>query len=133
MALNVLVADIQARTNVHEAAYENEIDEVIIRLLPVVTFALRVDALSSADTGLRAVLNDGAADVISGAFLAQHYRRPEWLISVIIGDLQLFPRRFESPIDPSGLTAQGWVKLKTWLKPDTTAPVLASSGKGVPS
>ncbi|MBL8059773.1 MAG: hypothetical protein JNK63_03540 [Chthonomonas sp.] len=133
MALSVLVADIQARANVHDSAYETEIDEVVARLLPVVSYALRPEALASGDAGLQAVLDDGAADVIAGTFLAQHYRRPELLLSVIVGDLQLFPRRFESVADPSGLIAQGWLKLKPWLKPDSTAPVLAASGKGVPS
>lgn len=124
---------VQSRSNVHQAEYEDEIDDLLASALPVVSYALRPEILSTEDVGLQAVLNDGAADVIAGTFMAQHYRRPELLISVIVGDLQLFPRRFDSPVDPSGLVAMGWTKLRPYLKPDTAAPVLSATGKGVPS
>lgn len=129
----MLVADVQARANVHDSAYETEIDDVIARLLPVVSYAIRPEALASGDSGLEATLDDGAADIIAGAFLAQHYRRPELLISLMVGDVQLFPRRFDDPVDPSGLAMQGWSKLKAWLKPDASSPVLAAPGKGIPA
>ena len=134
MALEVLVGHVQDRSGVHAAAYEDEIDRLIVRLLPVVEFALRLEAVASTDEGLLAVLNDGAAEVIAGEFLSQHYRRPELLISVIVGDLQLFPRRFDNPRDPSGMIASGWQKLWPWLKVDLavgiTTSVLAATGKG---
>ena len=133
MALSELVADVQARANVHDSAYETEIDDVIARLLPVVSYAIRPEALASSESGLAATLDDGAADIVAGAFLAQHYRRPELLVSVMVGDLQLFPRRFDDPVDPSGLVMQGWDKLKPWLRPDASSPVLAASGKGIPA
>ncbi len=133
MALTVLVADVQDRAGVFEAEFEDAIDRAITRLLPVISYAIKPEALASSDTGLAAALDDGAAEVIAGEFLAQHYRRPELLLSIIVGDLQLFPRRFDNPRDPSGMIASGWQKLRPWLKVDLEigipSAVLAATGK----
>lgn len=133
MPLSIWIVAVKDRAGISAATYDSEINRLITRLTPVIEHALLPEALASPDPGLQATLNEAGAEIVAGEFLSQHYRRPELLLSVIIGDLQLFPRRFDDPRDPSGLIASGWARLKPWLKVSLAAglptPVRAAGGK----
>ena len=120
MALSVSVATVKAKCRISVTDFDTEISDLIDEQLPAIEFAILDSHI--ADTGnanLQAALNLGAAEIISGEFLAQTFREPGSAEAITIGELTFGSRVHPKATvaDPFGLKEQGWLRLAPFLKP----------------
>ena len=110
MPITIARARVKEKCGIADTTHDATIDNLIAEMSPVIEYA--VHATHLADTGLTTTLNLGATEVVCGEFLAQKDRlanaaRPDG------GDTRPF-----DPTDPAQLTAQGWGRLRPFLKVD---------------
>jgi hypothetical protein len=122
MALVISRAKVKDKCGLDEATFDALIDSLIVEQAPVIEYAIRPEHLADPDAGLQATLTVGATEVVAGELLAMLYRRPGWREVIRLGDLELDPRLGTDLSDPGGLKAQGWARLRRYLKVDPIAP-----------
>lgn len=131
MSLTVTRAKVKEMCGISTSDYDTPIDNLIADLVPVIEYGVKTEHLSG-PSGLTATLNLGAAEVVAGEFIAQLARQPGFADKIQIGDLLIQPYLAEVP-DPSGLKAQGWARLRPYLRVDPAlpgfAPVSSAAGK----
>ena len=96
--------------------YDTEIDALIAEMLPALRYAIEPSSLSTSDADLLATLNLGALEVVAGEMGATLYRELGAWTGFRIGWLQVLPPALREPADPTGLKAQGYARLKPFLK-----------------
>ena len=114
--LTVSRADVKRKLRLTTNEYDAEIDALIAEMLPALRYAIEPSYLNTTDTDLRATLNLGALEVIAGEMGATLYRELGAWTGFRIGWLQVQPPALRNPADPTGLKAQGYARLKPFLK-----------------
>lgn len=114
--LSVSRADVKRKLRLTTNDYDAEIDALIAEMLPALRYAIEPSRLSAGDADLLATLNLGALEVIAGEMGATLYRELGAWTGFRIGWLQVQPPALREPADPTGLKAQGYVRLKPFLK-----------------
>jgi len=114
--LTVSRADVKRKLRLTTNEYDAEIDALIAEMLPALRYAIEPSYLNTTDTDLRATLNLGALEVIAGEMSATLYRELGAWTGFRIGWLQVQPPALRNPADPTGLKAQGYARLKPFLK-----------------
>jgi hypothetical protein len=134
MSLSVSVSTVKRKCRITVSDFDTEIQDTINEQLPAIEFSLDETFVADVgNAGLQATLNLGAAEVISGEFLAQLFRDPGSSEEIDFFDIR-FGRRNEQfadakIIDPFGLKAQGWLRLSPFLK--AQAPMMAETGSAI--
>jgi hypothetical protein len=114
--LSVSRADVKRKLRLTTNDYDAEIDALIGEMLPALRYAIEPSRLSAGDADLLATLNLGALEVIAGEMGATLYRELGAWTGFRIGWLQVQPPALREPADPTGLKAQGYARLKPFLK-----------------
>ena len=114
--LTVSRADVKRKLRLTTNDYDAEIDALIAEMLPALRYAIEPSRLSAGDADLLATLNLGALEVIAGEMGATLYRELGAWTGFRIGWLQVQPPALREPADPTGLKAQGYARLKPFLK-----------------
>ena len=114
--LTVSRADVKRKLRLTTNEYDAEIDALIAEMLPALRYAIEPSYLNTTDTDLRATLNLGALEGIAGEMGATLYRELGAWTGFRIGWLQVQPPALRNPADPTGLKAQGYARLKPFLK-----------------
>ncbi|MFN7162781.1 MAG: hypothetical protein ACK4NB_06925, partial [Fimbriimonadales bacterium] len=91
---------------------------LIAEMLPALRYAIEPSYLNTSDADLLATLNLGALEIIAGEMHATLARELGALVGFRLGWLQVSPALPRDPADPSRLKAQGYVRLKPFLKRD---------------
>lgn len=128
MSLVVTRAKIKEMCGITGTDLDTPIDNLIADLVPVIEYAVKPEHIAATgDAGLQATLELGAAEVVAGELMAQLGRHPGAYDTLQIGDLFVTP--FLADVgDPFGLKAQGWTRLRSFLRIDPSMPALASVG-----
>ncbi|MCX7993774.1 MAG: hypothetical protein N2651_08920 [Fimbriimonadales bacterium] len=116
--LTVSRADVKRKLRITSNEYDAEIDALIGEMLPAVRYAIEPNSLNSNDPDLLATLRLGALEIIAGEMCATFYRELGAWTGFRLGWLQVAPPALRDPADPSGLKAQGYARLKPFLKRD---------------
>lgn len=116
--LTVSRADVKRKLRITSSEYDAEIDALIAEMLPALRYAIEPSYLNSGDADLLATLNLGALEVIAGEMSATLYRELGAWTGFRLGWLQVEPPALRNPRDPTGLKAQGYARLKPFLKRD---------------
>ncbi|MCS6919091.1 MAG: hypothetical protein NZM28_04920 [Fimbriimonadales bacterium] len=116
--LTVSRAAVKRKLRLTTNDYDAEIDALIAEMLPALRYALEPSYLNTSDADLMATLNLGALEVIAGEMSATLYRELGAMTGFRLGWLQVAPPAPRDPADPSGLKAQGYARLKPYLKRD---------------
>jgi len=114
--LTVSRADVKRKLRLTTNDYDAEIDALIAEMLPALRYAIEPSYLSTSDSDLLATLNLGALEVIAGEMGATLYRELGAWTGFRIGWLQVQPPALRDPADPTGLKAQGYARLKPFLR-----------------
>ena len=114
--LTVSRADVKRKLRLTTNDYDAEIDALIAEMLPALRYAIEPSYLSTSDADLLATLNLGAREVIAGEMGATLYRELGAWTGFRIGWLQVQPPALRDPADPTGLKAQGYARLKPFLR-----------------
>lgn len=114
--LSVSRADVKRKLRLTTNDYDAEIDALIAEMLPALRYAIEPSRLSAGDADLLATLNLGALEVIAGEMGATLHRELGAWTGFRIGWLQVQPPALREPADPTGLKAQGYARLKPFLK-----------------
>ncbi len=114
--LTVSRADVKRKLRLTTNDYDAEIDALIAEMLPALHYAIEPSYLSTSDADLLATLNLGALEVIAGEMGATLYRELGAWTGFRIGWLQVQPPALRDPADPTGLKAQGYARLKPFLR-----------------
>ena len=114
--LSVSRAAVKRKLRMTTNDYDAEIDALIAEMLPALRYAIEPSRLSAGDADLLATLNLGALEVIAGEMGATLYRELGAWTGFRIGWLQVQPPALREPADPTGLKAQGYARLKPFLK-----------------
>ncbi|MCS6922763.1 MAG: hypothetical protein NZM10_00135 [Fimbriimonadales bacterium] len=116
--LTVTRADVKRKLRLTTNAYDAEIDALIDEMLPALRYAIEPEYLQTSDADLRATLNLGALEMIAGEMHATLWRELGAWTGFRLGWLQVLPPTPRDPADPSGLKAQGYARLKPFLRRD---------------
>lgn len=116
--LTVTRADVKRKLRLTTNAYDAEIDALIDEMLPALRYAIEPEYLQTSDADLRATLNLGALEIIAGEMHATLWRELGAWTGFRLGWLQVLPPALRDPADPSGLKAQGYARLKPFLRRD---------------
>ncbi len=116
--LTVSRADVKRKLRLTTTEYDAEIDALIAEMLPALRYAIEPSYLNTSDADLQATLNLGALEIIAGEMHATLVRELGAMVGFRLGWLQVSPSVPRDPADPSGLKAQGYVRLKPFLKRD---------------
>ena len=114
--LSVSRAAVKRKLRLTTNDYDAEIDALIAEMLPALRYAIEPSSLSTSDADLLATLNLGALEVIAGEMGATLYRELGAWTGFRIGWLQVQPPALRDPADPTGLKAQGYARLKPFLR-----------------
>jgi hypothetical protein len=114
--LTVSRADVKRKLRLTTNDYDAEIDALIAEMLPALRYAIEPSYLSTSDADLLATLNLGVLEVIAGEMGATLYRELGAWTGFRIGWLQVQPPALRDPADPTGLKAQGYARLKPFLR-----------------
>jgi hypothetical protein len=114
--LTVSRADVKRKLRLTTNDYDAEIDALIAEMLPALRYAIEPSYFSTSDADLLATLNLGALEVIAGEMSATLYRELGAWTGFRIGWLQVQPPALRDPADPTGLKAQGYARLKPFLR-----------------
>lgn len=118
----VLRARVKEKCGVVGTAEDTLIDHLIADLTPVVSYALRPEALADPAVGVQSTLNLGATEIVAGEFLAQRIRAPGALDGWRLGGIEVRPFAGRDVRDPFGLIAQGWARLRPYLRENVASP-----------
>jgi hypothetical protein len=116
--LTVSRAAVKRKLRLTTNEYDAEIDALIAEMLPALRYAIEPSYLNTSDADLLATLNLGALEIIAGEMGATLYRELGAWTGFRIGWLQVLPPALRNPADPTGLKAQGYARLKPFLKRD---------------
>ena len=116
--LTVSRAAVKRKLRLTTNEYDAEIDALIAEMLPALRYAIEPSYLNTSDADLLATLNLGALEIIAGEMGATLYRELGAWTGFRIGWLQVLPPALRDPADPTGLKAQGYARLKPFLKRD---------------
>jgi hypothetical protein len=116
--LTVSRAAVKRKLRLTTNEYDAEIDALIAEMLPALRYAIEPSYLSTSDADLLATLNLGALEIVAGEMGATLYRELGAWTGFRIGWLQVLPPALRNPADPTGLKAQGYARLKPFLKRD---------------
>lgn len=121
MALSVTKETVKRKCRISAADFDAEIQATIDEQLPAIEFAIEPSFVADVgNAGLQATLNLGAAEIVSGEFLAQVFREPGASEELDFYDIRFGYRNLQfadaTVIDPFGLKAQGWLRLSPYLK-----------------
>ncbi|MFN4033379.1 MAG: hypothetical protein ACK4ME_07095 [Fimbriimonadales bacterium] len=116
--LTVTRADVKRKLRLTTNAYDAEIDALIAEMLPALRYAIEPSYLNTSDADLLATLNLGALEIVAGEMHATLARELGALTGFRLGWLQVSPAPPRDPADPSRLKAQGYARLKPFLKRD---------------
>jgi hypothetical protein len=116
--LTVSRAAVKRRLRLTTNEYDAEIDALIAEMVPALRYAIEPSYLSTSDADLLATLNLGALEIVAGEMGATLYRELGAWTGFRIGWLQVLPPALRNPADPTGLKAQGYARLKPFLKRD---------------
>jgi hypothetical protein len=116
--LTVSRAAVKRKLRLTTNEYDAEIDALIAEMLPALRYAIEPSYLSTSDADLLATLNLGALEIVAGEMGATLYRELGAWTGFRIGWLQVLPPALRDPADPTGLKAQGYARLKPFLKRD---------------
>ena len=116
--LTVSRAAVKRRLRLTTNEYDAEIDALIAEMLPALRYAIEPSYLNTSDADLLATLNLGALEIIAGEMGATLYRELGAWTGFRIGWLQVLPPALRNPADPTRLKAQGYARLKPFLKRD---------------
>jgi len=114
--LSVSRADVKRKLRLTTNEYDAEIDALIAEMLPALRYAIEPSYLNTSDPDLLATLNLGALEVVAGEMGATLYRELGAWTGFRIGWLQVQPPALREPADPTGLKAQGYARLKPFVK-----------------
>ena len=114
--LSVSRAAVKRKLRLTTNEYDAEIDALIAEMLPALRYAIEPSYLNTSDPDLLATLNLGALEVIAGEMGATLYRELGAWTGFRIGWLQVQPPALRDPADPTGLKAQGYARLKPFLR-----------------
>ena len=112
MTLSVSVDDVKRRAMVVTDDYDTQISLLIGETVPVVEYMIDEEFIHSTDTGLRALLNLAALEIVCGSFLEQLGYAEGSCDSFGITGLSV------NMVRPSGkeLMKSGWARLEGYLK-----------------
>mgnify|MGYP000337582344 FL=1 len=116
--LTVSRAAVKRKLRLTTNEYDAEIDALIAEMLPALRYAIEPSYLNTSDADLLATLNLGALEIVAGEMGATLYRELGAWTGFRIGWLQVLPPAMRDPVDPTGLKAQGYARLKPFLKRD---------------
>jgi hypothetical protein len=116
--LTVSRAAVKRKLRLTTNEYDAEIDALIAEMLPALRYAIEPSYLNTSDADLLATLNLGALEIVAGEMGATLYRELGAWTGFRIGWLQVLPPALRDPADPTGLKAQGYARLKPFLKRD---------------
>lgn len=114
--LSVSRADVKRKLRLTTNEYDAEIDALIAEMLPALRYAIEPSYLNTSDPDVLATLNLGALEVVAGEMGATLYRELGAWTGFRIGWLQVQPPALREPADPTGLKAQGYARLKPFVK-----------------
>jgi len=116
MSLVVTVTAVKEKTRVTDSSLDSLVANLIAQWVPMLEFAIRSEPLAdTGNAGLQATLNLGAIEAVGGELLSQLAREPGAVESFSFGFFELGPAG-GAAIDPSGLKAQGFARLRPFLK-----------------
>lgn len=134
MGVTVTATQVKERCGITETTWDTEIWSLIDQMVYPINYAIAQVFLD--DTGnapLVATLNLAAIEIIAGEYFAQYARKPGVFDTVQVDRLTIKPYVGSNANDPSGLKAQGWLRLRPFLRLDpvmpVSAPVVMASGK----
>lgn len=133
MALSVTRARVKEKLGIEDTAFDSAIDSIIAEQVPAIEYAVKPEHVAdTGNTGLQSTLNVGAAEIVAGEVLAMLVRKPGYADRVRLGEIELEPYAMDEPSDPGGLKAQGWARLRVYLKdaPLVTARALVMADGG---
>ncbi|GIV06163.1 MAG: hypothetical protein KatS3mg016_1738 [Fimbriimonadales bacterium] len=116
--LTVTRAAVKRKLRLTTNEYDSEIDALIDEMVPALRYAIDPEYLNTSDADLLATLNLGALEVVAGEMSATLYRELGAWMGFRLGWLQVDPPALRNPRDPTGLKAQGYARLKPFLKRD---------------
>jgi hypothetical protein len=114
--LTVSRAAVKRKLRLTTNDYDADIDALIAEMLPALRYAIEPSYLSANDADLLATLNLGALEIVAGEMGATLSRELGAWTGFRIGWLQVLPPTLRNPADPTGLKAQGYARLKPFLK-----------------
>jgi hypothetical protein len=114
--LSVSRAAVKRKLRLTTNEYDAEIDALIAEMLPALRYAIEPSYLNTSDPDLLATLNLGVLEVVAGEMAATLYRELGAWTGFRIGWLQVQPPALREPADPTGLKAQGYARLKPFVK-----------------
>lgn len=133
MTLTILPDRVKAKSGLTGPEFDAEIAALVAELGPVIEASIDPCFLSpDAGSGVRAVLELGATEVVAGELLEQMWREPGALDRVSVGPVSVQPPSIEVLRHVLGLRERGWARLAPYLGPVPAAPrgsVLADSGR----
>ncbi len=134
MGVTVTATQVKERCGITVTDWDSEIWSLIDQMVYPINYA--IDTVYLNDTGnanLVATLNLAALEIISGEYFAQYARKPGVFDTILVDRLTIRPYVGANTNDPSGLKAQGWLRLRPYLRIDpvmpVSAPVSAADGK----
>lgn len=117
MAISVGIEAIKRKVGLEGSSWDSHVTLLMNEQISVIEYALEPGALSSsAESGLQATLNLAALEIIAGELFAEISRRPEFQLSFKLGDVEMYPRKYDNVDDPTLLIKKGWSRLAPYLK-----------------
>lgn len=116
--LTVSRAAVKRKLRLTSTLYDAGIDALIAEMVPALRYAIEPSYLNTTDPDLLATLNLGALEIVAGEMAAAFYRELGVWAGFRMGWLQVLPPAPRDPADPTGLKAQGYARLKPFLKRD---------------
>lgn len=111
MSLSVTRARVKEKCGIADSSSDSAIDNLIAEMVPAIEFSVSPEFVAdTSNTGLQALLNLGALELVCGEFLDQLLRPPGTSEGLSMFGLTL------SPAPPSGIGAQGAARLAPYLK-----------------
>ncbi len=111
-------ADVKRKLRLLGTEYDAEIDALIADMVPAIRYAIDPHYLENPDPDLVSTLNLGALELVAGEMSATLWREVGAWVGFRLGWLQVIPPTppVPNPSDPSGLKAQGYLRLAPYLK-----------------
>lgn len=116
MSLNVTTTKVKERCMISVSTYDSKINNLINDWVPMMEYLIEPSFLNdTGNTGLQALLNLGAVELVAGEFLAQLLRETGASETLLFGWLEVKPASRDL-LDPFGMKAQGAARLGPFLK-----------------
>ena len=112
MTLSVNTADVRRKSMVSDTSYDSMISALISETVPVIEYTIADKHLASNDVNLKATLNLGALEIVTGDFIEQLIRDVGYKEGFTMPGITLE----ESKVSGADLIQQGWNRLTPYLK-----------------